>query len=233
MDIFSYLLSQKSSDGAGNIEKYIEQGRQEEWSEFWDEVQTNGNRTNYQYAFRGIGWTTKNFKPKYDIICSTASMLFFESKIEGSLKEILDKQGVILDVSNTINFSATFAGSLFTELPELILSNISGYSDTFDNMQNLESLRIVSNAGFASTSNTFRFCLNLKNLELVGPISSPNLKVQWSPLTHNSLINILNNLVDKSADTSGSWTVTLGPDNIAKLTSDELKIAEDKGWMVV
>lgn len=75
MDIFSYLLSQKGSGGTENIDKYIEQGRQEEWSEFWDDYQDNGNRTDYQLAFRGIGWTSKNFKPKYDIICSKANSL--------------------------------------------------------------------------------------------------------------------------------------------------------------
>ena len=35
------------------------------------------------------------------------------------------------------------------------------------------------------------------------------------------------------SDTSYSWTVTLGADNIAKLTPEELKIAENKGWVVV
>lgn len=233
MDIFSYLLSQKGSGGAGNIEKYIEQGRQAEWSDFWDEYQKNGNRSDYNFAFHGYGWTNKTFKPKYDIICSRANSLFAYSKIEGSLKEILDKQGVILDISNALNLATTFQASLFTELPELIHPNLLGYSNTFDGMLNLESLKLVSTLGFTSTSNTFKDCISLKNLELVGPISSPNLNVQWSPLTHDSLINILNNLVDKSADTSRSWTVTLGPDNIAKLTSDELKIAENKGWVVV
>ena len=54
MDIFSYLLSQKGSGGVGNIEEYIEQGRQEEWSEFWDEYQENGNRSDYAFAFNGL-----------------------------------------------------------------------------------------------------------------------------------------------------------------------------------
>lgn len=233
MDIFSYLLSQKSSGGAGNIEEYIEQGRQEEWSDFWDEFQQNGNREDYSYAFYGSSWTVKNFKPKYDIICSSAARLFLYSKIEGSLKEILEKQGVILDVSKTTNFTNVFQNSLFTELPDLFLSNFAVYGNTFDSMLNLETVKIISVSGFNSTENTFRNCVSLKNLELVGPIRSKNLNVQWSPLTRESLINILNNLVDKSADTSRSWTVTLGPDNIAKLTSDELKIAENKGWVVV
>ena len=102
MDFFSLIMSKKNCS-QGNIDKYIEQGRQEEWSDFWDAYQTNGNRSNYVSAFYGDGWTNKNFKPKYDIICSRANSLFAYSKIEGSLKEILDKQGVILDISNTAN----------------------------------------------------------------------------------------------------------------------------------
>ena len=214
------------------VNEYKE-GKKAEWSEFWDDFQKNGNRKDYRSAFFGDGWTAKNFKPKYDITCSNANSLFIYSKIGGSLKEILEKQGVILDVSDVFDLEYSFAGSSFTELPELILSRANKYSYSFDNMTYLETLKIVSNSGFASTPNTFRFCVSLKNLELVGPISSPDLNVQFSPLTHDSLINILNNLVDKSADTSNSWTVTLGKKNIAKLTSDELKIAEDKGWVVV
>lgn len=158
---------------------------------------------------------------------------FASSKIEGSLKEILDKQGVILDFSNATNLASAFQDSLFTELPELMHLKLAGYNNTFAGMPNLESLKLVSTLGFKSTTNVFKDCISLKNLELVGDISSPNLNVQWSPLTHESLINILNNLVDKSADTSRSWTVTLGADNIAKLTPEELKIAENKGWVVV
>lgn len=232
MDFFSLIMSKKNGS-QGNIDKYIEQGRQAEWSEFWDAFQENGNRTNYFYGFYGEGWTNKNFKPKYDIICAKATSFFAGSKIEGSLKEILDKQGVILDVSNAQNLATAFQGSSFTELPELITSRMPGYSYTFDSMPNLESLKLVSNIGFSSTNGTFHNCVSLRNLELVGSISSPDLNVQWSPLTHDSLINILNNLVDKSADTSRSWTVTLGADNIAKLTPEELKIAENKGWVVV
>lgn len=233
MDIFSYLLSQKGSGGAGNIEKYIEQGRQEEWSEFWDEFQQNGNRENYSHAFYGDSWTVKNFKPKYDISGVQMPSLFAFSKLEGNLKEILDKQGVVLDLSNTKNLSTIFQGSLFTKLPELIAPKTNQYTYAFDSMPNLETVKLVSNLGFKNITGMFRYCVSLKNLELIGPIDSKDLNVQWSPLTHDSLINILNNLVDKSADTSSSWTVTLGPDNIAKLTSDELKIAENKGWVVV
>lgn len=210
-----------------------EEAKKAEWSEFWDDYQDNGNRSDYNSAFYGYGWTNKTFKPKYDIISLKSHSFFSDTKIEGSLKEILEKQGVILDVSKTANLTNAFKNSLFTELPDLFLSSLTIYSSTFDSMSNLETVKIISVAGFNSTSNTFRNCVSLKNLELVGPIRSKILNVQWSPLTHDSLINILNNLVDKSADTSDSWKVTIGPDNIAKLTSDELKIAEDKGWMIV
>lgn len=232
MDFFSLIMSKKKCS-QGNIEKYIEQGRQEEWSEFWDGYQENGNRSDYAFAFYGDGWTVNTFKPKYDIISLKSQSFFANSKIEGSLKEILEKQGVILDVSKTANLASAFQNSLFTELPDLFLSNLTAYGNTFDSMPNLETVKIISVSGFNATVNTFRNCVSLKNLELVGSIRSKSLNVQWSPLTHESLINILNNLVDKSADTSGSWTVTLGADNIAKLTPEELKIAENKGWVVV
>ena len=48
-------------------------------------------------------------------------------------------------------------------------------------------------------------------------------------LTHDSLMSIINALADKTG-ASGTWKVTLGSTNLAKLTADEIAIAEGKGW---
>jgi hypothetical protein len=67
-----------------------------------------------------------------------------------------------------------------------------------------------------------------------GAIGQNGFDVHWSTkLTHDSLMSIINHLSDKSSDTSGTtWTITLGTENIAKLTDDEIAIAEAKGWEV-
>ena len=54
-----------------------------------------------------------------------------------------------------------------------------------------------------------------------------NLDLSYSPnLTHDSLMNVINNL----ATVTSSTTLTLGSTNLAKLTDEEKKVATDKGW---
>ena len=75
----------------------------------------------------------------------------------------------------------------------------------------------------------FRECSALVDLNIVGTINATGLNVQQSPLSHDSLMSIINALADKTG-VSGTWKVTLGATNLAKLTADEIAIAEGKGW---
>ena len=44
-------------------------------------------------------------------------------------------------------------------------------------------------------------------------------------------MSIINALVDYSEDSGGTtYTLTIGTDNIAKLSADEIAIIENKGW---
>ena len=61
------------SDGVdAGIEMGIAEGKQAEYDAFWDAYQSNGNRSNYQYAFYRSYWkNTTNYKPKYPIKVSS------------------------------------------------------------------------------------------------------------------------------------------------------------------
>lgn len=89
---------------------------------------------------------------------------------------------------------------------------------------------ILKNDG-SQKPNVFKYMYNLKNLTIEGVIGQNGLNIQWSPLSHDSLMSIINALADKSADTSGTdWLVTIGGANYKKLTDEEIEIAENKGW---
>jgi hypothetical protein len=75
----------------------------------------------------------------------------------------------------------------------------------------------------------FYKCSSLENLTIIGQIKISGLSVQYSPLSHDSLMSIINALADKTG-VSGTFKVTLGATNLAKLTADEIAIAEGKGW---
>jgi hypothetical protein len=51
-------------------------------------------------------------------------------------------------------------------------------------------------------------------------------------LSKESLLYIINNLYDLTANGLGGQTLTIGSTNIAKLTADEIAIGTNKGWTI-
>ena len=88
-------------------------------------------------------------------------------------------------------------------------------------------MRIDENTKFSST---FTACRELVNLTVDGVIGQNGFDIHWSTkLTHESLMSIINALADKSG-TGTTFTITLGTENLAKLTDAEKAIATQKGW---
>ena len=76
----------------------------------------------------------------------------------------------------------------------------------------------------------FNSCSALVDLNIVGTINAIGLNVSYSKLlSHDSLMSIINALADKTG-VSDTWKVTLGATTLAKLTAEEIAIAEGKGW---
>ena len=51
-------------------------------------------------------------------------------------------------------------------------------------------------------------------------------------LTHESLMNVINNLYDIKTKGCNAQPLVLGSTNLAKLTAEEIAIATNKGWNV-
>ena len=62
------------------------------------------------------------------------------------------------------------------------------------------------------------------------PFENFNL-TQFTKLSKESILSFLNCLADITSS-GKSYTIPLGSANLAKLSSDEIKIATDKGWSV-
>ena len=138
-----------------------------------------------------------------------------------------------LDTSNGTNFSYMF-GDCFAikTAPALDTSNGTNFSSMFaydSIITTIPQLNLTKATSSSSLSNMFISCSALADLNIVGTINATGLNVQYSPLSHDSLMSIINALADKTG-VSGTWKVTLGATNLAKLTTDEIAIAEGKGW---
>lgn len=215
------------------FEEGKESGIQSEYDRFWDDFQQNGERTYYVYGFAGGGWTVETFHPKYDIVVGQANYMFAQCA-KMNLKQILAEAGITMTFQNCSNINDMFSSSGVTDIGVLDFSTITRLNCTqiFIYCTSLKSIdKIILHDGQSTFQNWFYNCPALENVTFEGIINANGLNVSWSPLTHDSLMSIITCLADKSADTSGTvWAVTIGAENLAKLTNAEKVIATQKGW---
>lgn len=139
-----------------------------------------------------------------------------------------------LDLTNFDTSKVTSMSSMFsscTLLTDLDLSSFDASKVTNSNYillsaTKLKNLKFMNNLGkgFTSKSNGY---------------SSYQVDLHHSPLTYESLMDVINKLYDlnltykvASGGTLYTQKLILGSNNIAKLSSDELSIATSKGWVV-
>lgn len=206
-------IAEKLTAIAENEQKVFDAGKKAEYDRFWDSFQNNGNRLNYNSAFslgtvwsQG-GWDDNIYNPKYPITVTGQNNLsntfYYAEKISDTKVEI--SVGQLGNGAQTGNMVSTFHGA-----------------------KGLVTIRKLTVDETVVFSGTFFGCSSLENLTMAGTIGQNGFNVSESTkLTHDSLMSILNCL---EAKTSGTWTVTLGTENLAKLTDAEKAIATEKGW---
>ena len=75
----------------------------------------------------------------------------------------------------------------------------------------------------------FSECVNLKDLQLVTNWRW-SLNVKDTDLTHECIIDMFNKLKDLTG--ADSLTLTIGANNLAKVTDEEKLIANNKNWIL-
>lgn len=178
------------------VDYYSSFGMQTEYDRFWDNLQQNGNRTNYISGF-AYCWNDINFKPKYDIRCVVNGNQMFYACLITDLSSILKKQGVSIIIDNECaNFSNVFQASKVTHLPELILPSKSVCRSLATNCYDLHTIDgLVCNENIAY-ENSFNGCSKLTHCIFSGVIAS-DINLQWSPLLdEESLQSLTQSLAD-------------------------------------
>lgn len=138
--------------------------------------------------------------------------------------------------------------SRLEKIKELDLTTLNKIYSTmymFDNCKALETLSAIDCSKNKECTGAFNNCTSLKNFggminlgQAYPTTASANnsdykLALQYSTLlTHESLLNVINNLYDIATKGVKPQQLILGPNNLAKLTEEEIKIATDKGWNV-
>ena len=107
---------------------------------------------------------------------------------------------------------------------------ISDAENAFNGCSSLVSVgKITLNSENNYVDNMFLGCSSLENLGGLTNLKNNLSLKSCSLLTHDSLMNVINEAADV---TSSPKTLTLGADNLNKLTDEEKAIATNKGWVL-
>ena len=187
-------------------------GKQAEYDAFWDAYQQNGNRTDYTEGFCFVGWTDETFKPKYDITIRGGRYVFYNSRIT-DLKQRLIDCGVkmLFDNAYCRDLSYFCQNMPVTYLPEIGGQAVTILNYAFQMSSQLKSIDKItaSNTAPCNFLNAFQQCYALTDIAFSEDITPNNLNLQWSPITPESMKNII--LALKNLTGTGSeyaYTIT-------------------------
>ena len=185
------------------------------------------------------GWSKTFLKFRSPLIVegTDASRLFYQYPLE-ELPDLLETDKITnaegmfgvceliktipnINTSNVTNMSEMFYGCTVLEtLPKLNCSNVERINGVVTNCTKLQNIGGFENLGQAykttMNANYYYYKLALSNNEL----------------THDSLMNVINNLYDIKSKGCNPQSLILGSTNLSKLSSEEVAIANEKGWNV-
>lgn len=201
----------QAAGGGGGYDDGFAAGKQAAYDIFWDALQNGGSPRNYAATF-GAAWTSETFRPKYDIVPTSAYMMFRQNQMKVDLVEYLEKLGIVLDTSQCDNFSYMFSSSKFTRIGVIDLSastqNLPGDS-LFTSCMNLVTIdKIILKTGTRGefSAGSFNTCQSLENLTLEGTLTT-DIDLHWSTkLSKESIKNLCQVCNNNQTD---MFTVTL------------------------
>ena len=141
-----------------------------------------------------------------------------------------------LNTSKVTNMNSMFYNcSKLTTIPKLDTSNVTSMSGMFGGCTSLTSIPLLDCSSVTNTNTPFGSS-DLSKLTYLGGFK--NLKVGWSSnfldrvpnATVESLMNVINNLYDLTANGLTGKTLKFGTTNLNKLTDEQKAVATNKGW---
>lgn len=151
-----------------------------------------------------------------------------------------------LDTHNVTTMNQMFYGDgVLEEVPSLNTVKVATMNQTFYAQSKLHTVGMLDGTALVNILNMFYGCKSLINfggIKDLGKAYATTVSQNNSQctlnlndatlLTHDCLMNVINNLYDIKTKGCKTQTLVLGATNLAKLTSEEIAIATDKGWTV-
>lgn len=176
---------------------------------FGDFVDTPISDASYMY----LKTNTKIIRISADLsLCTNMSHMFDSS-------EVKFVEGLITTSCTDMSYMFHKCFSLLS-LQQLDCGNVNDMSNFFSS-DNL-SIPLSKFGGFKDLGKQ----PEVKGLSYWGFLDTAHL-------THESLMNIINNLYDRRSNGLPTLSIRFGPTHLDKLTNDEISIAINKGWTLI
>lgn len=187
---------------------WFDKGRKQQEIDFWNTLQSNGNRKNYDYAFAGTTWTNKILNPPYAMQPSSSMRMFLNSGYIGDLRDISPNKS-LFDFSKSTSTESLFGyATQLTKVGVIDISSSNTISGMFTNCSALieiEKLVFKNDGSQTPGTSIFQKCYALQNIVIGGVIGNSISFGDSKSLTKDSIVSIINALKD---DASGQ-TLTL------------------------
>ena len=202
-----------------------EAGMQAEYDRFWDAYQENGTRTDYRYAFYGIGWTDETYIPKYPLQVTNAAGMYADTKIT---------KRIDIDTSACTNFTNTFSSAkALTTIGTIDTRSAATLNQIFaymDKLKTIEKLILKDDGSQTFSADCFGWDVVLADIVIEGTIGNSVSFRGCYNLTTASATSIINAL---SSTTSG-FTLTLQSNVKTRFTNAEWSalVATKPNWTI-
>lgn len=220
-------------DSASNMFRYCPALKKESWIEILKRLDLE-DVSNFNYTFsycKNLFAVSKSDLGETLQLGRNVEKVSYENAFDSASMGSLTTDDWCIEIWNGTNFIQAFYATDITNTNFWHSSNKpTQFKQTFQSCNRLKDVSLIDLTNCVNASNAFAGCVSLENLKGF-PGLARNLDLSSSPkLTHESLMNVMNNLADVKSVSYGPVTLTLGETNLAKLTDDEKKIATDKGW---
>lgn len=227
----TYKASDEELDGYSEVEVSVPSG--DNISDYFETTIKKSNSSSFtsNYLIKQIP-TIKIEENVTSLYYAFANKIIREITLTGS-------------TSNVTDMSYMFFQANISSIPQMDTSNVTNMADAFGNCTNLTQIPLLNSRKLINISyiveydNKLTYLGGFENLgQAYGTTTTANYRnyglnlSSSSNLTHDSLMNVINNLYDIKTKGCNTQQLIIGSTNVAKLTAEEIAIATNKGWTV-
>lgn len=187
--------------------------------------------TNVASLFQGCT-NLKNLPESFDFTNATdIYQAFYKCSSLTSVPRLYLAEEKVKSLSGLFGYCTNLEGEILW-LPKPNFTNTYPYTNIIAQCPKITAIGTIYLRSDTTLGTCFAGCTSLETIVFEGTLCTTGFNISTcTALSHDTLSSIVDILKDYSGDTSGkTYKITFGATNLAKLTTEEKQIMDDKGW---